>query len=271
MIDTKRAFRRLLICLIAALAVTVAVAPVLHTESATVWAKSKKKKKKKKKTTSKKTGFVKKNGAWYYYIEGKKQKGWITVGTRRYYGQKSGSKKGRLYTGWQTIGKKKYFFRDSGKKGVKCALAAGATVKVNGIKCVFDATGKLVKCKHAGNTKGFVNKVGEMARLNQAYNNILASLVVAQACLETGYGANVYKNNLFGIRAGSGYRAYDSYQESMDDYVEFMKTYIPKIFGVRNSDTACSIIGRSGYAEAGGYGSALISIVKSKNLTRFNK
>ena len=44
------------------------------------------------------------------------------------------------------------------------------------------------------------------ARMNQAKNNILASLVVAQACVETGFGANIYRNNLFGIRAGSGYR-----------------------------------------------------------------
>ncbi len=275
MIEYRRAVRRILICLIAALGIVIAAAPILQTESGTVWAASKKaakkKSSKKKKKNARKNGFVRKNGSWYYYEEGKKKTGWITVGTRRYYAVRTGSRRGRLVEGWFTIKKKQYYFREEGKKGVICSLAAGGTCKVNGIKCIFDEEGQFVKCKHAGSTDGFINEIGEKARINQVYNNILASLVVAQACLETGYGSNVYHNNLFGIRAGSGYRRYDSYDESIEDYVEFMHTYIPRIFGVRDSGTACSIIGRSGYAEAGGYGSILMSIVSSNDLTRFDK
>ncbi len=258
--------KRLLLCLIALMVISIAASPVIQPETGTVWAKSKKKKKKKKKN-----GFVKNNGNWYYLVDGVKQTGWFTVGNRRFYAYHSSSKRGRLAKGWTTIKGTKYFFRTKGKKGVICAQAVSCTTEVNGIKCVFDEEGQIKKYKYAKDTDGFINTVGEMARANQAHNDILASLVVAQACLETGYGSSVYHNNLFGIRSGYGYRSYDSWQESMDDYVDFMKSYIPWIFGVRDSYTACSIVGRSGYAEAGGYGSLLYSIIKSNNLTRFNR
>ena len=284
--SVKKQVRYLLICLITALAVTVAIAPVLHTESSVVWAKSKSskkkkstkssKKKKKKKTKKKKKkakiGFVKVNGNWYYYENGKKKTGWFDVNGRRFYAlKKPSSKKGRLVQGWFKPGKKEFWFRTDGKKGEACALAVSGVFEVNGIDCVFDENGSLVRCKHAGKKDGFVNTVGELARMNQARNNILASLVVAQACLETGYGGNIYYNNLFGIRQGTGYRKYDSWEKSIEDYVNFMHTYIPRIFGVRDPYTACSIIGSAGYAEAGGYGGALSSIVSSQNLTRFNR
>ncbi len=260
----------MLICLIAALAISVAAAPILQANSGQVWAKSSKKKTSKKK--KKKKGFVKKNGKWYYYYRlGKRQLGWFEVKGRRFFAYKSGSKKAQLAIGWTTIRKKKYFFRDEGKKGVIGSLAINGVAKVNGIKCIFDAEGNLAGCKYAGPTDTFIEKVGEMARMNQAENNILASLVVAQACLETGYGKYIYRNNLFGIRSGYGYKSYDSWEESIEDYVDFMHEYIPSIFGVRNAYTACWIIGNAGYAEAGNYGSVLSSIVSSNNLTRFNK
>ena len=53
----KRVFRRFLICLIMALCVSAAAAPVLHSDSYTAWAKSGKKKKadeKKRKAEAKK-------------------------------------------------------------------------------------------------------------------------------------------------------------------------------------------------------------------------
>ena len=276
MVKVTKAFRRLMLCLVLALACTMAAAPVLQAGSSTVWAKntsSKKKttKKSTKKATKKKNGFILKNGRYYYYLEGKKQTGWITVGKRMYYAIEHGSRKGVLVTGWREIDGDKFFFREEGKKGVICSAAIDGTAKVNGITCVFDEYGELVGCKYAGNTNGFVNKVGELARMNQVNNNILASLVVAQACLETGFGSNVYYNNLFGIRQGTGYRKYDSYEDSIEDYVKFMHTYIPRIFGVRDWRTACTIIGRSGYAEASGYGEALLSLVAGNNLTRFDR
>lgn len=272
----KRVFRRFLICLIMALCVSAAAAPVLHSDSYTAWAKSGKKKKadeKKRKAEAKKEkkGFIRENGHWYYYDEGKRMTGWFYINDQRYYGVKSGSGKGRLVRGWNTINGKRYFFREYGNKGEVCSLAINGVAVVNGISCIFDENGEIEGYKYAGSTSGFVNTVGEMARRNQVKNNILASLVVAQACLETGFGSSIYHNNLFGIREGEGYRSYASWEDSIADYVRFMHTYIPWIFGVRDSATACSIIGRAGYAEADGYGSALISIVNQNNLTRFDR
>ena len=218
-----------------------------------------------------KTGFMKKKGNWYYLIDGKKQKGWITVGDRTYFAKKKGKEKNILVKGWLKKGNKWYYFREKGKKGKICSMVSNGTFKINGISCIFNEDGTFDKCENRGSRKGFVQKIGEMARENQAKNNILASLVVAQACLETGYGRSVYHNNLFGIRSGYKYRRYSSYEKSMEDYTEFMKSYVPQVFGVRNSTRACSIVGRSGYAQARNYGSALIQIVIAHNLTRFNK
>ena len=278
MVSMKRAIRRIVVCLILALAFTVVAAPILRTDSSIVWAKKKKKTSKKKKKANKKKaaakkteGFAKRKGHWVFLENGKKKTGWFEVNGKRYFGIKKGSKKGRLARGWFKIGKKEFYFRDEGGAGVIGSLCVSCEAKVNGIMCIFDAAGKLVKCKYAGKRDSFENQVGELARMNQAKNNILASLVVAQACVETGFGGSIYRNNLFGIRAGSGYRSYSNWQESIDDYVSFMHRYIPRIFGVRDWQSACYIIGSAGYAEAGGYGSALASVVSSHNLTRFNR
>ena len=263
MSDGKRAVRRILICLIVMFAFQAAVIPVLQVGSSVTWAKEAAKTTKKKK----KTGFQKKNGHWYFLKNGKKQTGWITFKGRRYYAYKKGYRKGRLVTGWFKKGKKEYYFREKGKKRIIGSMAIDCTVKINGIKCVFNKKGKFVKCKNAGKRNGFINTIGEMARENQARNNILASLVVAQACVETGYGAYIYHNNLFGIAGGS----YSSWEESLEAYVDFMKTYIPGIFGVRDWGTACYIVGRSGYASASNYYSSLVWVISNYNLTRFDK
>ena len=257
--------RRIVISILAALMLVPAIASVPGTEAYTAQAAEK------TDAAKGKTGFVKKKGNWYYYLNGKKQKGWITVGKRSYFARRKGKDKYQLVIGWKRIKKKWYYFREKGKKGKVCSMVKGRTYKVNGISCIFNEDGSFEKCKYAGKKNGFVQKIGEMARENQARNNILASIVTAQACLETGYGRHVYHNNLFGIRAGRGYRHYSSWAKSMEDYTDFMSYYIPGLFGVRNAYRACSIVGSSGYAQAWNYGSMLSSIVSSHNLTRFNK
>lgn len=281
MVELQKVMKRMLLCLFAAMILSIAAGPVLRPDTHTVRAEAldepltdepaaqepvvQAPKKKGR------TGFVKKNGGWYYYKNGKKQTGWITVGKRVYFGKKKGSNKGMLLEGWVKKNGKLYYFRESGKKKVRCSMCRNGTYKINGISCVFRANGSFKKFKYAGRQNGFVGTIGEMAREMQAKHNILASLIVAQACLETGYGRHIYRNNLFGIRRGSGYRTYKNWRSSVEDYVSFMQQYIPRIFGVLNWYSACSIVGGSGYAEAGNYGSALIAITQSQNLTRFNR
>lgn len=258
--------RNMLYALLAAILLLLTVAPAADPGFHTAFAESED-----TESASGQTGFVKKKGIWYYYQNGKRQTGWITVGDRTYFGIMKGKQKYQLVKGWKKIRKKWYYFQEKGKKGKICSMVKGRTVKVNGIACIFNSDGSFKKCKYAGKKSGFIQKIGEMARENQARNNILASLVTAQACLETGHGRHIYHNNLFGIRAGSGYRHYSSWEKSLDHYTLFMKQYLPYVFGVRNSHRACSIVGSSGYAQAGNYGSMLVTMVQSYNLTRFNK
>ena len=264
----RLSYRRLLLSVITACVILTAATPALKTGCGLVWAEETDPE---DDQLSGRTGFMKKKGEWYYLIDGKKQKGWITVGGRTYFARKKGKDKYKLVKGWLKKNKKWYYFREKGKRGKICSMVSGRTMKVNGIACIFNKDGSLKRYKYAGKKKGFIQKIGEMARDNQAKNNILASLVTAQACLETGYGRSIHHNNLFGIRSGYSYRRYSSWEKSLKDYTKFMQSYVPEVFGVRNSSRACWIVGRSGYAQARNYGSALLNIIQSQNLTRFNK
>lgn len=225
---------------------------------------SKTAKTKKKKTTVKK-GFVKKNGRWYYYNEqGKLQTGWIRVGSATYYGKKSGSHAGALVTGWVRSGGREYYFRRSGGKG-KTGMMYTGTQKVNGISCHFTDEGVFTGCTHAGSRRGFINRVGEMARENQRKHNILATVVVAQACLETGYGRVVPGNNLFGLYG----KRFSSWQGSFEGYNAYIRRYFPRLVGVRSYVRYASTIGSGGYAAAGNYGQSLLWIIRRYNLTKF--
>lgn len=213
-----------------------------------------------------KTGFVKQGSRMYYYgSDHRKKTGWITVNGRIYFAKLRKPYKGSLLTGWQTIGGKEYYFRKKGKAGLLGMAYAGRVRKVNGISCVFNDKGVFTGCKYAGSRSGFIGTIGEMARNNQRKNNILATVVVAQACLETGYGKYIYHNNLFGIYGGR----YSSWQGSMEGYNAYIRRYFPSLIGCRNHYTYVNRIASGGYAAAGNYGSSLRWIISSFNLTRF--
>ena len=221
-----------------------------------------------KKTAAARQGFVKIGSGWYYYGEDHRMMtGWIHVGGRKYYGRTSGSRKGSLLTGWQTIGGKEYYFSETGGAGAIGRAYAGCTKKVNGISCVFNQEGVFTGCRYAGGTGSFVSRIGEMARHNQRKNNILATVTVAQAILETGYGSVKPHNNLFGIYGGR----YSSEAESLEGYNAYIRRYFPSLIGCRNYYTYASRIGNGGYAQAGGYTSALLQIISQNGLTKYAK
>lgn len=221
-----------------------------------------------KKTAAVRQGFVKVGARWYCYGEDhRKMTGWIHIGGRKYYGKTSGSGKGSLLTGWQTIGGKEYYFSETGGAGAVGCAYAGCTKKVNGISCVFNQEGVFTGCRYAGGTGSFVSRIGEMARHNQRKNNILATVTVAQAILETGYGSVKPHNNLFGIYGGR----YRSEAESMEGYNAYIRRYFPSLIGCRNYYTYASRIGNGGYAQAGGYTSALLQIISQNGLTKYAK
>lgn len=265
----KAGIRFLLSCLFLTLALSVCPEcmpshPVMLTAQA---------KTKKKKASTLKTGLVKKNGKWYFLDKsGKRVTGWIHENGKIYYASKSG----RLFRGWNKIGGHEYYFRTSGKKNVICSALTGKGRKVNGIACNFSADGVFLACKYAGSRSTFVKRIGEMARDNQRKTGLNAGLTAAQACLESAGGSSSMArsaHNLFGLRGGTyyGYKRFDSDEACLEYYTLFMRRYFPSVFRIRDAASCCSIVGNGGYAEAGGYASALISVLRMNNLARFSR
>lgn len=104
-----------------------------------------------------KNGFYTENGHVYYYIDGKKQKGWQTVKKKRYYFDNDGimltgwlkqnggtyrlkKNSGIMCTGWRTIGGKVYYFRKASGSRYGQRLE-DCTKRIGGEKRTFDKKG----------------------------------------------------------------------------------------------------------------------------------
>ena len=115
----------------------------------------------------------------------------------------------------------------------------------------------------------FIAAVAPGAKAAQKSHNILASLTMAQAALESGWGKHTYDgNNLFGIKSNgwkgrtvtirtakedkngnryyinAAFRAYNSWADSIAGHAEFLsaiKRYA-NIIGCTNYRTACALI-----------------------------
>ena len=124
--------------------------------------------------------------------------------------------------------------------------------------------------------------------------NILPSLTLAQAALESGWGKNHIHNNLFGIKATSSwkgkvaevwtieyvngqpqrvralFRAYDSFAESVEDHSRLLGE-LPRYVKVRdatNYKEACHAVQQAGYATDPGYAVKLINIIESNGFDK---
>ncbi|WEV45775.1 glucosaminidase domain-containing protein [Streptococcaceae bacterium ESL0687] len=155
-------------------------------------------------------------------------------------------------------------------------------------------------------TKDFIESIGDSARdLGQKYD-VFASVMIAQAILESGSGSSglsrVPYNNLFGIKGGSGvasvvfatqedagngqlysiqapFRVYSSSAQSLEDYVTLIRNGISgnsSIYkGVWRSEAknylqaTDYLTGR--YATDTQYSNKLNSIIAAYNLTRFDE
>lgn len=131
---------------------------------------------------------------------------------------------------------------------------------------------------------------------------VLRSLIIAMACLESGYGkSNLMKkaNAFFGIKATSDwikkgnkiynsktnecydgqnmvsiigcFRAYDNMKESVDDFVRLMNTTrYRSVVNQVDFKKAITAVKNSGYATDPKYVDKVYSIYKSNNLHRFD-
>jgi len=148
--------------------------------------------------------------------------------------------------------------------------------------------------------KDFITKVGALATADMKNSGVLASLTVAQAILESGWGTSalaVKANALFGIKADSPwsgrvysadtkecydgvnfvattalFRAYDNWEASIADHSAFLcgNSRYAAVIGERNYKAACNAIKAAGYATDPDYANKLINIIESYGLTAYD-
>ena len=153
----------------------------------------------------------------------------------------------------------------------------------------------------------FLSKVSLQAQKTSKKYGVYASLMLAQAALESGWGTSTLStqaNNFFGMKAtgwtgatysvktaeqdGNGktyyivapFRKYISYQASFDDYGLKMRTTLDNYGGLRYSKTwlesasspsaAAKAIKAASYATDKNYASKLINHITSYNLTKYD-
>ena len=142
----------------------------------------------------------------------------------------------------------------------------------------------------------FARLFGPVAREASRKSGVPASIILAQAALETGWGSSTIGDakNLFGIKgtgpAGSvrvpteevvngrrvtenaNFRKYNSWQESIEDHGRLLQnSRYARAMAVKNDpDQFARELQRAGYAIDPEYASKLISIMKSNNLYQYN-
>lgn len=142
----------------------------------------------------------------------------------------------------------------------------------------------------------FKNLFGPVAREVSKRSGVPASIILAQAALETGWGSSTIADakNLFGIKgtgpAGSvrvptqevvngrrvtindNFRKYNTWMESIEDHSRLLQNsrYAKAMQNRNNPDQFARELQRAGYATDPEYADKLISIMKSNNLYQFD-
>ncbi|MDH5446323.1 MAG: flagellar assembly peptidoglycan hydrolase FlgJ [Gammaproteobacteria bacterium] len=140
----------------------------------------------------------------------------------------------------------------------------------------------------------FIRELWPMAEEAAAELDTLPEVLIAQAALETGWGKHISKDqsgsshNLFNIKAGSDwdgevvekttiefyhgapvkevarFRAYDSYEDSFRDYVDFLKSserYQPALRQAADPEKYIRGLHRAGYATDPAYADKILNII----------
>lgn len=145
----------------------------------------------------------------------------------------------------------------------------------------------VTKGKFADTIYSSVNKVNK----ENGYQ-LFNSVIIAQSVLETGWGQSkimMKANALFGIKAGSGwkgkvyssytnevydgvesteyatFRAYDSLEESVEDYYKLIKNNYKKALNCNTQKESIEAIKNGGYATDPDYVSKVMSIINANN------
>jgi len=147
----------------------------------------------------------------------------------------------------------------------------------------------------------FAKKLGPAASNAARELGVDAKVLLAQSALETGWGQHIMKDkaghssyNMFGIKASHGwegktvnvqtveyeaglaqkrqatFRAYDSYEDSFNDYVQFLKQnprYAETLSNVDSNEAFVKGLQKAGYATDPAYANKIMSIVGREQLS----
>lgn len=149
-------------------------------------------------------------------------------------------------------------------------------------------------------SKTFISIVAPLAQTDMEKTGILASLTIAQAILESGWGSSELAKNanaLFGIKATSTwrgkayskntkecydgvnmttvkalFRAYGSWAESVSDHGAFLKSNsrYKSVIGETDYKKACAAIKAAGYATDPQYADKLVFLIEEYELTAYD-
>ncbi len=137
--------------------------------------------------------------------------------------------------------------------------------------------------------KEFLSRIIPLAKADMKKTKILASLTIAQAILESGWGTSALarkSNNLFGIKGnGKNYKTFEYINGKRVDIVDSFKVYpdwetsvtdhsglflrlsrYQNLIGERDYKKACRKVYEDGYATAPNYTEALIKIIEQYKL-----
>lgn len=143
----------------------------------------------------------------------------------------------------------------------------------------------------------FIAAIAPAAQACQARTKVPASVTIAQAALESTWGAHAPGFNLFGIKADTSwcgpetsvlthefvngkmvevtawFRAYSGWQGSIDDHAEFL-TQNPRYkpaFATTDGPSFADAIARAGYATDPAYASKLRAVIAAHDLTDYDQ
>ncbi len=159
-------------------------------------------------------------------------------------------------------------------------------------------SGKKVVNAKCASPEAFIKLIAPLCQADYKKHNVLPSLSITQACLESGYGTSdlyVYGGAAFGIKASRGwngkifrksskevyngvtkyeesdFRAYDNLEASVADHGEFLqKDRYKKVVGEKDFATAAKEIKAAGYATDPAYTNSLTNIYKKYNIGQYD-
>lgn len=180
---------------------------------------------------------------------------------------------------------------------ISSAILLGASLSVASLAIDTVLAPSTVEAADDQLTQEYINKLAETARTIGQEHGIYASVLLAQAVVESNSGTsglNTDYNNIFGVKGvGDGsvdlltwedngfgqayntysaFRTYDSYERALEDYASLMTSTFSsatKENSATYSDATAALTGT--YATDTAYGAKLNAVIEQFNLTQFDE